>query len=303
MSSSDSSSFDREYQALKTGRAVVELTGWSSISVTGADRQTFLNNFCTNDVKRLVPGACCEAFFTNVKGKIVGHGLIDCREDELVFVGAPGQGSRLTSHLDRYVIREDVQLLDNTEARCFVFVVSDVSGPGKRISWDLVGNGFGGIIEVASSEAELLGRILREQGLVLAHRKAFTAARIEAGFPLIGIDFSEENLPQEVGRDSEAISFTKGCYLGQETVARIDALGHVNHKIVGIHFLGDSVPERGTELKLQGRGVGIVTSAAFSPILNAPLALAMVRREANSLGTRLASALGECEVIALPLAA
>ena len=70
MTSSETSSVDREYLALKTGRAVVELTGWSSISVSGTDRQSFLHNFCTNDVKRLVPGASCEAFFTNVKGKI-----------------------------------------------------------------------------------------------------------------------------------------------------------------------------------------------------------------------------------------
>src|SRR6476469_6611910 len=108
MSSSETTSVDREYQALKTGRAVVELTGWSSISITGADRQTFLNNFCTNDVKRLGPGACSETFFTNVKGKIVGHGVIHCRDAQMVFFGAPGQASRLVEHLDRYVIREDV---------------------------------------------------------------------------------------------------------------------------------------------------------------------------------------------------
>src|SRR5438045_9660099 len=112
MSSSETSPFDREYQALKTGRAVVELAGWSSISVTGADRQSFLHNFCTNDVKRLVPGASCEAFLTNVKGKIVGHGVLHCRESEMIFVGAPGQAARLMAHLDRYVIREDVQLHD-----------------------------------------------------------------------------------------------------------------------------------------------------------------------------------------------
>jgi folate-binding protein YgfZ len=131
---------------------------------------------------------------------------------------------------------------------------------------------------------------------------AFTAARIEAGFPLFGVDFGEENFPQEVGRDPVAISFTKGCYLGQETVARIDALGHVNQRIAGVRFFGSDVPMNGTKLTLQGKEVGVVTSAAFSPKLGAPLALSMVRREANSPGTRLGSAIGECEVVALPLA-
>ena len=70
-----------QYHALRTGCGTVELTDWSSVTLTGADRQTFLNNFCTNDVKRLSPGDPCEAFLTNVKGKILGHGLVTCRED------------------------------------------------------------------------------------------------------------------------------------------------------------------------------------------------------------------------------
>src|SRR3990172_7003946 len=106
----ESASFEQQYQALRNGGAMVELTGWSSVTLTGADRQTFLHNFCTNDVKRLVPGTSCEAFITNVKGKIVGHGLITCRDNELVVIGAPNQGSELVAHLDRYVIREDVGL-------------------------------------------------------------------------------------------------------------------------------------------------------------------------------------------------
>ena len=74
--------------------AFVELADWSSVTLTGADRQTFLNNFCTNDVKRLAPGEHCEAFLTNVKGKILGHGLVHCRDDELVFITVPGQAPR-----------------------------------------------------------------------------------------------------------------------------------------------------------------------------------------------------------------
>src|SRR6478609_5625660 len=134
MSSSQTSSFDCEYQALKTGRAVVELTGWSSISVTGADRQAFLHNFCTNDVKRLVPGGSCEAFITNVKGKIVGHGLIGCADDELEFVGAPGQAAAIIAHLDRYIIREDVQLADTTESRSYVLVLGGDKNPGESFT-------------------------------------------------------------------------------------------------------------------------------------------------------------------------
>jgi folate-binding protein YgfZ len=119
--------------------------------------------------------------------------------------------------------------------------------------------------------------------------------------PLFGTDFDENNLPQEVGRDREAISFTKGCYLGQETVARIDALGHVNQKLVGVRFSGVDIPAAGIELMKDGIQVGRVASAAYSPQLEAPLALAMVRREANAPGTALESPVGGCEVVTLPL--
>jgi tRNA-modifying protein YgfZ len=303
MSSRETSSFDREYQALKTGRAVVELTGWSSVPITGADRQTFLNNFCTNDVKRLVPGASCEAFFTNVKGKIVGHGLLHSRETEMAFVGTPGQASRLMAHLDRYVIREDVQLRDTTEERSYILVVGGGPGENSNVSmlWDIVGRGESQLNEVHPSEISDIVRELVAKGFVLAGPQAFKAARIEAGVPSWGVDFNEENLPQEVGRDSKAISFTKGCYLGQETVARIDALGHVNQRLAGVRFFGSDAPAEGTELILGGRIIGKVTSATFSPQLDAPLALAMVRREAHSPGARLESAAGECEVVALPV--
>src|SRR5262245_18334492 len=122
MSASHSSVLKTGYRELRSGAAILDFAGWTSISVTGCDRATFLHNFCTNDVKRLTPGGSCEAFFTNAKGKIVGHGVIGCRTEELVFFGAPGQASRLIEHLDRYVIREDVKMRDTTSDRNYVLV-------------------------------------------------------------------------------------------------------------------------------------------------------------------------------------
>jgi folate-binding protein YgfZ len=130
---------------------------------------------------------------------------------------------------------------------------------------------------------------------------AVEAARIEAGAPLFGRDITLENLPQEVGRDAQAISFTKGCYLGQETVARIDALGHVNKLLVGVKFAGDQLPAARTPLRAGGKSAGEVTSAAWSPRLGAVLALAYVKRLLAKPGTRLESDAGSAEVVALPL--
>ena len=86
---------------------------------------------------------------------------------------------------------------------------------------------------------------------------------------MFGVDFDDRNFPQEVGRNEQAISFTKGCYLGQETVARIDALGHVNQRLAGVRFAGTNVPDAGNELTYAGKTAGQVTSAKFSPQLQA----------------------------------
>jgi folate-binding protein YgfZ len=287
---------------LQSGRGFFATPGWSSVTIAGRDRHSFLQNFCTNDLKRVQQGDSCEAFVLKVKGKIVGHGLVTCSEEELVFLGAPGQAPRLVEHLDRYVIREDVQLRDSTSERCFVITAAAVDITHVSFSWNLIGTEAALVFEIATLEMPAFFRLISERGIRPVGLPGFDAARIEAGVPLFGVDFDEYNLPQEVGRDRQAISFTKGCYLGQETVARIDALGRVNQRIVGVRFFGDELPNAGAELSRAGAALGRVTSAVFSPKLAAPLALAMMRRDACSLGTRLDSAVGACEVIDLPLA-
>lgn len=316
-----------EYEALRRDFGCVELAGWTSITLTGKDRQTLLNNFCTNDVKRLQPGERCEAFILNVKGKILGHGLVDCRAEELVFITVPGQAEKLIAHLDRYIIREDVQLRDTTAERKFLLLAGGTeAGSGLVLSEDFYnftllsgrtesGAGLGGVdwirwrllnvpicglLEIRPEQWSTMADRMKGSNATICSQAAFESSRIESGTPLYGIDFNEENLPQEVGRDEEAISFTKGCYLGQETVARIDALGHVNQELVGVRFAGDAIPAVGTELTSGGAAAGRVTSAAYSPLLTAPLALAMVRRAFAATGTKLESAAGECEVVDLP---
>jgi folate-binding protein YgfZ len=301
----------REYAVLRDGGGIVQLRDWSSVTVTGADRQSFLHNFCTNDIKRLATGDCCEAFFTNVKGKIVGHGLVTCCEGELVVVGPPRQAARLIEHLDRYVLREDVQLRDTTTERAYWAssrglqiadaVRADVAA--RMFPWDLfrIGTGASCLIEIVAAASTRFSAALAQSGATVCSPAVFDVLRIEAGVPLDGVDFDEHNFPQEVGRDAQAISFTKGCYLGQETVARIDAMGHVNQRIAGLRFAGEIVPAAGAGLSRGGKAVGHVTSAAYSPRLAAPLALAMVRREHAEPGSSLDSPVGACEVIALPL--
>jgi folate-binding protein YgfZ len=171
------------------------------------------------------------------------------------------------------------------------------------VPWKLLGNVACGLHQTNLANRSLFRETALSDGLVECGLATLNTLRIEAGTPLYGVDFDERNFPQEVGRDEQAISFTKGCYLGQETVARIDALGHVNQRIVGVKFVGETIPTAGTELTAGGATVGHVTSAAYSPLLLTPLALAMVRREHRAVGSRLESTVGSCEVVNFPLTA
>jgi len=270
--------FQAEYEALTSGRGYVELKNWSTVTMTGEDRQSFLHNMCTNDIRGLPVGDRCEAFCTDVQGKIVAPIFVTAREDRLELLMVPGQAEAFIAHLDRYIIREEVTLTDAT----------------SEYEWQFVGSG-----ETASELAECFSLNIEggAEGSVACCQEAWEAVRIEASLPLFGVDFDSSNLPQEVNRDAQAIHFNKGCYLGQETIARIDALGHVNKKVVLLKFAGKKVPPVGLELSVAGKNVGRVTSACWSPRFKAPLALAMVRRKSNELGSQLESEFGVATVV------
>jgi folate-binding protein YgfZ len=118
---------------------------------------------------------------------------------------------------------------------------------------------------------------------------ALETARIEAGIPRFGAEMDETNLPPEAGIESRAISYTKGCYIGQEIIARIRTYGQVAKALRGLRFRGGAgaLPQKGDKLVLAGKEVGYVASAIHSPTLNAPIGLGYVRREHNAIGTEL----------------
>ena len=318
--------FFLQYNALTQGVGVAELQSRTILAVTGSDRAQFLHSFTTNDVKQLAIGRGCEALVTSTQGKTLGHVLIFCEAQQHVIDTAPQQASTLIAHFERYVITEDVQFSDRTAELCDLLVaglnatnvleaLTGIHPPTELLthsSATIAGH------EVAIRRVELAGPMsyfiqaapanaadiiagLKNAGAILCGLEAIESARLEAGIPLFGVDITPENLPQEVARDARAISFTKGCYLGQETVARIDALGHVNRLLVALNFAGQVVPKTGTELLAGEQQTGHITSAAWSPRLNAPLALAYVRRQHAKPGTALSSAAGSSKVVALPL--
>jgi tRNA-modifying protein YgfZ len=303
-----------EYEAAIAGAGLVLLRDWATVRVTGADRASFLHNMCTNDVKRLAPGDGCEAFFTDVKGKTLAHGFLLAEQDAILIVMPPGTAAGLIAHLDRYIIREDVTLSDDSSSRTWQLLFGkqsnallsgtigesdvDLASPWSHrrvdqgsdasllVRCDLPWTG-GWLLGSSVDSSTALYQHLRGHGAVDASDETWNAVRVESNWPLWGVDFDATNLPQEVARDALAISFRKGCYLGQETVARIDALGHVNKQLAIVQFEGDLVPSGGTELFQGEHVVGRATSTCWSPRAASPLALAMVKRGANAPGTTL----------------
>jgi folate-binding protein YgfZ len=146
-----------------------------------------------------------------------------------------------------------------------------------------------------------LWQALRQLGAKACGMKALEAVRIEEGFPVIGLDITDKNLPQEVGRNEKAISFTKGCYLGQEIVARIDSRGAVAKMLSGLRFESTEVPTAGGELTHEGQPAGTITSAAYSPGFKASVALAYIRRPHHEPGVTLDSEWGKATVVELPM--
>ena len=287
-----------DYQVLTTACGAVPLTNWTQVQLTGKDRVTFLHNMCTNDIRRLEPGQSCEAFCTDVKGKILAHVLVIAAADRLQLLTVKGQAQRLITHLDRYIIREYVQLVDVTAEYAWNYVVGPyaadvcVTAADQIVTCDLLWPG-GFLVRTAKATSNPFETL----PTIDTTSPAWTALRVESSWPLYGTDFDESNLPQEIGRDQRAISFTKGCYLGQETIARIDALGHVNKQLVLVKFAGEAVPANGTKLTSGEQEVGTVTTCAWSPQFAAPAALAFVRRGANDPGTKLQSNTGAAEVV------
>lgn len=296
-----------DVRTLSTSVGVVDLSARRSrLELTGADRHAFLHNFCTNDIRNLPENRGCEAFLLNAKGHVLFYVNVWRGPESLVVETGGGRGAALAAHLDKYLIREQVTIVDRSAEWGELLV----AGPQAAVAVaDLPAGAFAmptawtrepnfTVVGPTATMAVVRER-LSAAGAPTCDFAALDAVRIEARFPLDGVDVSDKNLAQEVDRIERTISFKKGCYLGQETVARLDALGHVNKTLVVVRFAKAevaAVPPAGTELTRDGQPVGQVTSAAYSPKFETAIALAYVKSGANMPGTQLDSPCGAAEV-------
>ncbi len=318
------------YRAARESAVRVDRTDRVRLRIEGPDRAKFLHNLTTNDVKRLAIGSGQETFVTSPQGKTLAYATLLALDDAILLRTDAGSLGTLLPHLRKYGVFDDVAIED-VSAKNFEI---HLAGPGVDATWAALGVGPIPETPLAHGAASLAGveiRVVRESptgrpGLTLIgpiealgairdqlagaipmeiDADTFEALRIEAGTPVSGVDVLANNLPQEVGRDALAINFVKGCYLGQETVARLDALGHVNKILAGLRVTGEVVPKAGTTLLGDGKAVGSITSSARSGVGKGSIALAYVRVAQAVGGTRLAvgedGGGGEATVVPLPM--
>lgn len=275
------------------------------LRLTGGDRQKWLHNFCTADIKALEPGQGCEAFVLNVKGKTIAHAIILVAKFEVTVIVIGDPEIAIAEHFQKYIITEDVQVEDiGTNHRLWyargdrLNSMFDKSFTGGRLySHALVRDRSVAIATQISGTRDWLLLVTMTEdltqwygGISPVDADQFDELRFRSRWPVTGLDVTLDHLPQEYRRDETAISFEKGCYLGQETVARIDAIGHVNYFLVGLKF--ESVIESaGFEIKLDDKVVGRVTSSSGSQ------GLGFVRRIHANPGESFESEFGSVVVV------
>jgi folate-binding protein YgfZ len=327
-----------EFETMAAHVGLVDRSDRVRLEITGPDRGKFLHNLTTNEIKRMAVGRGCEAFVTSPQGKTIGYMVILAAEDRLVARADAGGAELALPHFRKYGVFDDVSIDDVSSSTFelhlfgpqaielarraagklpedfdYAHIAAEIGGNAVRLVRESPALPRGvtviGELAAAASVKDRLREQGRDLGLIEVDADSFDVLRIEAGTPVFGKEVTDKNLPQEFGRDDRAINFVKGCYLGQETVARIDALGHVNQVLKGLCFEpGSPPPEPGSVLEREGKRVGVITSAVFSPARECFVGLGMIRTTHSQSGSRLSfkaaqgTGSGEATVQDLPIA-
>ena len=319
-----------EYGFARESVALIDKNYRSYISFTGPDRVRYLNAILTNDIKGLQENRGTISMLLNPQGRILAELETFALPEKLFCVSYAIIRERLIAWMDKYIIMDDVTLTDESER----YATLALEGPkAAEIVRELTGIALSGMIELQSADvtvssipcrvvkrspsgaagAEFVTEKTNVARLWMALRDeakkarggamgytALNALRLEQGIPWFGYDFGEKQIPHEAGLEHSHISYTKGCYTGQEIVERVRSRGQTNRVRVLLKF--DAEVSAGMDLRADDKEIGYVTRAGFSPALNAMMGMGYVRREKSEIGTVLQYANGMATIIEPPLA-
>ena len=300
-----------EHKAVGSGVGVIDRSFVGKLTVSGRDRQAFLHAMLSNEVKSLQPGQGTAAAFLDAHGKVMALLQVHVLEDRVLLEVPPGLTEKTLGLFDKFLISEKAYFERADES----FAVLAVEGPGATA---LLSSLAGRSVDLAPNhhmEVSIAGapvRVIRRsetggtgfqcwtmafhgatlwRALVEAHAlpigsRALNVLRMEAGIPWYGHDVDDTVILPET-RLEHLVSYKKGCYIGQEVVARVKYRGHVNRALSGLTLEGDHVPPARAKVVREDREIGWITSAVRSIALGMPIALGYVRREQFTPGTDL----------------
>src|ERR1700722_3837025 len=311
------STFEDEYRAARESLAIFDTNWHAIINLAGPDRLRYLNAIVSNDIKNLKEGSGSLALLLNPQGRILAELEIYAMKDRLLTLSHASLRQRPVETLDKYIIMDDVTLDDATDKLGSLAV----EGPHaarvleKTYGFDLDAMpdlairsvhidsrpceiirrshfGYVGVEVVAPQKTlkqiwENLLELVKLRGGQPIGTKTLESLRLEAGIPFYPADFNDTVIPHEAAVETTHISFTKGCYTGQEIVERVRSRGQVNRRRVRLKFSTPEPPPPGTRLSVDGKELGLVTSSAFSPQENAAIGMGYSRREHNAPGSTL----------------
>ena len=316
-----------EYRAARESCGLIDRSGQAKLLVTGSDRMSWLQGMVSNDVETLAQRASrIQACVLDATGHMLADLAIVKHSAGLLLDLDRINRGKVFDLFSRFIITEDVEIIDRTDdMACF-----SLQGPGAvEIAQHLAADSFeamapadhtglGGLdIYASSTGTSAVFDLLATSSAVPLSDEAAEVLRIEAGLPKYGIDMDETTIPLEAGLEGTHISYSKGCYVGQEIIARIQSRGHTNRRLTGFMVEGDTLPARGDRLFVDpsatprdpagpddtdAKDMGWITSAVFSFALNRPIALGYLRHEYRTAGTKVHTEVGtDLEVTYLPI--
>lgn len=293
-------SSERIYQAATESAAIIEASWLGTIAIQGPDSVTWLNSLVTCDVRAVRPGTVAYGLALLKNGRIISDLWVAAGKDRLLLGVARERLSQLRDHIERYLIMEDATHEDVSAEHAWILafgprapeIVSAraqlLGESGGRTGLTTVGDAA--LVVTTANRERALASCAEEPGAVIGSAPDYGPLMLELLVPRFGVDFGEKNYPQEAWLEKTAVSFSKGCYLGQEVVCRLEMRGHVSKQLVPIQLDGEAapVPAVGTEVRnvSDGAALGVVSSAGLSRRLGTPLVLAMIKGESPSPGAR-----------------
>jgi len=321
----------REYDAVRAGAGALDLSHVGKVRVLGRDRVRYLHSMVSNDIKKLAPGQGCYAALLTHQGRMESDLYVYAFADELWLECPAVAKARVLETLNKYIVADVVTVEDMADKLTILSLQGRYS---QRKMADFLGIPLDGqdLLQhrmVGQSQARWVAvrrdrtgydgydlwlprenaasvwrQWVESEGIAPVGYQALNWLRTEAGIPWFGVDMDDSRLPMEMGLDS-LISMTKGCYRGQEIVARVTYRGHLDRRLGGIALDAQEPPPNGADVRSRGARIGEVTSAIIPPRLGRPMALAILKLDFLKPGTAVDVQYGETihrgEVIAVPL--